>query len=73
MCSTVANEISQVNFLGHVELILGLLPALAKASEPRVVCTTSCFHYLGKFDMQNWNGEKDDAGAEGTVAGVKEA
>ncbi|CZT09612.1 hypothetical protein WAI453_004708 [Rhynchosporium graminicola] len=58
-------EVHSVNFLGHVQLILSLLPALARASEPRVVCTTSCFHYLGKFDMQNWNGEKDDAGIGG--------
>lgn len=35
-----------------------LLPALAKANAPRVICTTSCFHYLGKYDLMNWNGEK---------------
>ncbi|TVY57634.1 Retinol dehydrogenase [Lachnellula suecica] len=58
-------EVHSVNFLGHVLLILSLLPALAKAPEPRVVCTTSCFHYLGKFDIGNWNGEKDDAGVGG--------
>ncbi|KAL2060792.1 hypothetical protein VTL71DRAFT_8844 [Oculimacula yallundae] len=58
-------EVHSVNFLGHVQLILGLLQALARASEPRVVCTTSCFHYLGKFNIQNWNGEQDDAGIGG--------
>jgi NAD(P)-dependent dehydrogenase (short-subunit alcohol dehydrogenase family) len=55
----------QVNFMSHVLLTLSLLPALAKASEPRVVCTTSCFHFLGKFDLSNFNGELGLTGAEG--------
>ena len=42
-----------------------LLPSLAKAVAPRVVCTTSCFHYLGDFDISNFNGTKNGAGAEG--------
>jgi len=49
--------IHQVNFLAHVLLTLRLLPALAKAPVPRVVCTTSCFHFLGTFDLSNCNGE----------------
>jgi NAD(P)-dependent dehydrogenase (short-subunit alcohol dehydrogenase family) len=57
--------IHQVNFLAHVLLTLRLLPSLAKAKEPRVVCTTSSFHYLGEFDLSNWNGELGKAGNEG--------
>jgi len=49
--------IHQVNFLAHVLLTLRLLPSLAKAPAPRVVCTTSCFHFLGVFNLANCNGE----------------
>jgi len=56
-----------VNFLSHVLLTLRLLPSLAKAEAPRIVCTTSCFHYLGIFDLTNFNGEKGG----GRVAGVQ--
>lgn len=42
-----------------------LLPSLAKAAAPRVVCTTSCFHYLGDFDIANFNGMPGGAGSEG--------
>ncbi|TID21620.1 short-chain dehydrogenase TIC 32 [Venturia nashicola] len=48
--------VHQVNLLSHVLITLRLLPSLAKAPAPRVVCTTSCFHYLGKFDLRNFNG-----------------
>lgn len=54
--------IHQVNFLSHVLLTLSLLPYVAKAREPRIVFTTSCFHYPGKFDLDNWNGEKPRSG-----------
>ena len=37
-------------------LTLTLLPSLAKAEEPRIVCTTSCFHYPGKFALSGFNG-----------------
>ncbi|KIW06676.1 uncharacterized protein PV09_02381 [Verruconis gallopava] len=57
--------IHQVNFLSHVLLTLRLLPSLAKAPAPRVVCTTSCFHYLGRFDLRNCNGELGQSGTEG--------
>jgi NAD(P)-dependent dehydrogenase (short-subunit alcohol dehydrogenase family) len=57
--------IHQVNLLSHVLLTLRLLPSLAKAKTPRVVCTTSCFHYLGRFDLTNFNGEKELTGPEG--------
>jgi NAD(P)-dependent dehydrogenase (short-subunit alcohol dehydrogenase family) len=57
--------IHQVNFLSHVLLTLRLLPSLAKARAPRVVCTTSCFHFLGTFDLKNFNGEANVTGAEG--------
>lgn len=49
--------IHQVNFLSHVLLTLRLLPSIAKAPEPRIVCTTSCFHYLGRFNVAKWNGD----------------
>jgi len=49
--------VHQVNFIGHVFLTLSVLPSLAKASEPRVVCTTSCMTYFGQFNLKNINGE----------------
>jgi nucleoside-diphosphate-sugar epimerase len=52
--------IHQVNFLAHVLLTLRLLPSLAKAEAPRIVCTTSCYHYEGKFDLDGWNGRPTD-------------
>lgn len=55
-----ANAVPKVNLLSHVLLTLNLLPALALAPAPRVVCTTSCFHYPGKFDLSNFNGEKGE-------------
>jgi NAD(P)-dependent dehydrogenase (short-subunit alcohol dehydrogenase family) len=57
--------IHQVNFLAHVLLTLRLLPSLAKAPAPRVVCTTSCFHFLGTFNLANCNGKLGKTGAEG--------
>lgn len=41
-----------------------LIPSLARSEAPRVVCTTSCFHYLGQYDISNFNGSSDP-GAEG--------
>lgn len=52
----------QVNFVSHVLLTLRLLDSLAKSAEPRVVCTTSCFHFLGRFDLEHFNGEDGMAG-----------
>nr|POE59138.1 retinol dehydrogenase 13 [Quercus suber] len=57
--------IHQVNFLSHVLLTLNLLPSLAKASQPRIVCTTSCFHYLGKYSIANFNGGPGLGGLDG--------
>jgi len=57
--------IHQVNFLCHVLLTLRLLPSLAKAPAPRVVCTTSCFHFLGRYDISNFNGGPGLSGEEG--------
>jgi NAD(P)-dependent dehydrogenase (short-subunit alcohol dehydrogenase family) len=56
--------IHQVNFLAHVLLTLRLLPSLAKAPAPRVVCTTSCFHFLGAFNLANCNGELGETGVK---------
>lgn len=52
--------IHQVNFLSHVLLTLRLLPSLAQAEEPRIVCSTSCYHYVGTFDISNFNGKPGD-------------
>ncbi|OAA72591.1 NAD(P)-binding domain protein [Cordyceps fumosorosea ARSEF 2679] len=49
--------VHQVNFLSHVLLTLRLLPALAAAPAPRVVCTTSCMTYVGVYDLANFNGD----------------
>ncbi|KAK7700928.1 hypothetical protein SLS57_011905 [Botryosphaeria dothidea] len=57
--------IHQVNFLSHVLLTLRLLPSLARAPAPRVVCTTSCFHYLGKFNLADFNGALALSGPDG--------
>ncbi|KAL4802194.1 hypothetical protein BDV18DRAFT_167053 [Aspergillus unguis] len=56
----------QVNFTSHALLTMRLLDSLAKAPEPRIVCTTSCFHFLGKFDLDHFNGE---AGMQGNPYG----
>lgn len=58
---------AQVNFLSHVLLTLRLLPSLARAEASRIVCTTSCFHFLGNCDLTNFNGEKGG----GPLSGVK--
>lgn len=47
----------QINFTSHVLLTLRLLPSLAKAREPRIICTTSCFHYFGNYNLKGFNGE----------------
>lgn len=57
--------VHQINLLSHVLLTMYLLPSLAKAAEPRVVCTTSCFHFLGKYNIANFNGEPGNSGSEG--------
>lgn len=48
--------VHQVNFLSHVLIAMRLLPSLARAPEPRIVCTTSCMTYFGKFNLNNWDG-----------------
>src|ERR1700712_5481131 len=57
----------QVNFLAHVLLTLRLLPALAKAPTPRVVCTVSSMHFFGEFDLRNCNGELNRPGFDGVA------
>jgi NAD(P)-dependent dehydrogenase (short-subunit alcohol dehydrogenase family) len=44
--------VHQINFLSHVLLTLTLLPSLAKAAAPRILCTTSNMQYLGVFDLE---------------------
>lgn len=48
--------VHQVNFLSHVLITMRLLPSLARARAPRIVCTTSNMTYLGKYDLNNFNG-----------------
>lgn len=43
-------------------LTLRLLDSLAKSAEPRVVCTTSCFHFLGRWELEHFNGEDGMSG-----------
>ncbi|KAJ5868817.1 hypothetical protein N7534_003370 [Penicillium rubens] len=50
--------VHQVNFLSHVLLTLRLLPSLARSAEPRIICTTSCYHHLGVFDLDRVNGKQ---------------
>ncbi|KAL4939995.1 hypothetical protein BDV06DRAFT_27338 [Aspergillus oleicola] len=52
----------QVNFASHVLLTLRLLDSLAQSPVPRIVCTTSCFHWLGQFDLAHFNGEEGMSG-----------
>jgi NAD(P)-dependent dehydrogenase (short-subunit alcohol dehydrogenase family) len=44
--------VHQINFISHVLLTLILLPSLAKAPAPRILCTTSNMQYLGVFDLE---------------------
>lgn len=44
--------VHQINFISHVLLTLVLLPCLAKAPAPRILCTTSNMQYLGTFDLE---------------------
>ncbi|KAL2815111.1 hypothetical protein BJX63DRAFT_442113 [Aspergillus granulosus] len=53
----------QVNFLSHVLLTHRLLPALASASEPRIICTTSCFQFFGAYDLAHFNCEEGMLGS----------
>ncbi|KAK2592801.1 hypothetical protein QQS21_009505 [Conoideocrella luteorostrata] len=48
--------VHQVNFTSHVLLTMRLLPSLAQAEAPRVVCTTSCMTYYGRYNLNNFNG-----------------
>lgn len=48
--------VHQVNFTSHVLLTMRLLPSLAAAPAPRIVCTTSCMTYLGIYNLNNFNG-----------------
>ena len=34
---------------------MNLLPSLARAEDPRIVCTTSCMQYFGTFNLSNAN------------------
>ena len=39
-------------------LTLRLLPNIAQSSYARIICTTSCFHFLGIYDLDDFNSEK---------------
>ncbi|KAN0116769.1 NAD(P)-binding protein [Hyaloscypha variabilis] len=51
--------VHQVNFASHVLLTMTVLPSLAKAPRPRIICTTSCMQYFGIFDLSNANSGKN--------------
>ncbi|CAG9982618.1 unnamed protein product [Clonostachys byssicola] len=51
-------RVHQVNFLSHVLLTLRLLPSIARSDYARIICSTSCLHYLAPFDMEHFNGER---------------
>ncbi|CAO1620879.1 unnamed protein product [Parajaminaea phylloscopi] len=53
---------NQVNFLGHCLMTLYVLPSMQKSSAPRIVNTTSVFHYGGVLDFSNFNNEKRTSG-----------
>lgn len=36
-----------------------LLPSVKKAPAPRIICTTSCLHYAGHFNLANANSGKE--------------
>ncbi|KAL2844780.1 hypothetical protein BJY01DRAFT_214640 [Aspergillus pseudoustus] len=54
--------VHQVNFASHVLLAHHLLPSLARAPEPRIVCTTSCHHFLGVYDIAHFNSDEGMSG-----------
>ena len=56
---------TQVNFLSHCLLTMRLLPNIAQSSYARIVCTTSCFHYPGIYDLADFNSEKKRTGHSG--------
>lgn len=53
--------VHQVNLLSHILMTLSLLPSIAKAPEPRILCTTSNMQYLGIFNLSNANAGGDVA------------
>ncbi|KAH8647703.1 hypothetical protein BX600DRAFT_490271 [Xylariales sp. PMI_506] len=58
--------VHQVNLLSQVLVTLRLLPSLARSAEPRIVCTTSCFHHLGIVDLEHVNCGPDMSGNDYT-------
>lgn len=54
---------NQVNFLGHCLMTLFVLPTMKKSVAPRIVNTTSVFHFGGALDFSNFNDEKYGSGS----------
>ncbi|KAJ5899717.1 hypothetical protein N7495_004461 [Penicillium taxi] len=54
--------VHQVNFLSHLLLTLRLLPSLGRSADPQIVCTTSCVHHFGVFDLDHFNGGQEMRG-----------
>ncbi|CAO1636687.1 unnamed protein product [Sympodiomycopsis kandeliae] len=54
--------VNQVNFLAHCLLTLYILPSMANARAPRIVNTTSIFHFGGILDFSNFDNEKHTSG-----------
>ena len=59
------NLINQVNLLSHVLLTYLVLPSMKDAKAPRIINTSSCFHYGGVLDFANFDSEKELAAAGG--------
>jgi NAD(P)-dependent dehydrogenase (short-subunit alcohol dehydrogenase family) len=38
---------------------MNILPSFAKSEDARIICTTSCMQYLGRFDLSNANTTAD--------------
>lgn len=51
----------QVNLLSHVLLTLRLLPSLARSTAPRIVCTTSSAHHVGRLEL---DGDRFNSGPD---------
>ena len=53
------NLINQVNLLSHVLLTYIVLPSMKDATAPRIINTSSNFHYGGVLDFADFDSEKE--------------
>ncbi|PWN18735.1 NAD(P)-binding protein [Microstroma glucosiphilum] len=50
--------VNQINFMAHCLLTLYVLPSMKKSAAPRIVNTTSIFHFGGVLDFSDFNNER---------------